>query len=316
VATALLVFTGLLLVPNAYIGLLWYAKAENLNVAYLALRSGVADPAWVSTLHPLIFVIDEVRTAADDRGMHMVDPAIGSSVPTLPSATCSGVGQLTRSSRDLGMSFRGAWPPAITHGVIIDRANAIVGLAQPLPWVREPEPRSTEVHAGVMRGLREWIRRNDGDVSWGGFAQAGAGAPYRWVGGDDTGGWTCVAPLTLTTTARATLDRVDVAPGNVLHAAGWAFACGEEVTSYALVVGAQPVDPRDVEVVARIPRPDVQAAFAAGCGPDGFTGVQVRARLAELSAGTHTVTLRAVSTSGATADSAPLTFIVPTGPAR
>lgn len=305
-----------LLVPNVYMGVLWWAKADNLNVAYLALRSGVPDPVWLKSLHPLPVVVERTAQAMALRGMPVVDPAMQTTITPLPQAACHGEGRLVRQSRLGGMVFGGAWSSSMTHGVVIDAGGAVVGLTQPAPWMREPDPSPMQVHAAVMRELRGPGSSAPGAHPWIGFAQAGRGGPYRWVGFDSTGASTCIAALTLTPSVHATLDRVDVAPGHVVHAAGWAFACGEDLAVWTLIIDAHPVDAPAVTVIARVPRPDVTAAYASACVPDGPAGVHLEARPGVLSPGSHTATLRVVSVSGAIAESQPLTFVVPAGAAR
>ena len=199
----------------------------------------------------------------------------------------------------------------MVRGLLVDRASVVVGLAEPLPWVRVPEPTASDVHAGVVRGLREWGRQDAGVVAWGGFAQAGAGAPYHLIGEDRAGARTCLTALTISTTVHATLDRVDVMPGQALVAGGWAFACGEGLAAWTLLVDGQPVD---VVALTQVPRPDVRAAFADGCAPDESAGVQLQTRPGVVSPGAHTATLRVMSASGTLAESAPLTFVVPGAP--
>lgn len=304
------------LVPNVYIGVLWWAKADTLNAAHLALRSGVPDPVWLKSLHPLPVVVERTVQAMVSRGRPVVDPAIHTTIAPLPTTACPGEGRLVRQSRLGGMVFHGRWSSSMTHGVVIDAGGAVVGLTGPAPWVREPDPSPMQVHAAVMKELRGPRSSVPGARPWIGFAQAGSGGPYRWLGWDGEGAPVCIAPLTLTAAVRATLDRVDVGAGNVVQAAGWAFACGEDLAMWTLTIDSQHLEPAGVTVLARVPRPDVAAAFADACVPDGPAGVHLEARPGLLSPGPHTATLRVVSASGAIGESEPVTFIVPAGAAR
>lgn len=310
------VLSVLLFVPNVYMGVLWWAKSENLNVAHLALRSGVPDPVWLKTLHPLTVVIDRTLQAMASRDMPVVDAVIHTTMTPMPTTTCTGEGRLVRQSRGGGLVFDGVWSSSLTHGVITDAGGAVVGLTGPAPWVREPAPSVTQVNAAVMRELRGLRAPATGARPWLGFAQAGRGGPYRFVGSDSTGARVCSTALTLTAAVHATLDRVEVDSDNVLRAAGWAFACGEDVAVWTLMIDGQPGDPVVVTALARVPRPDVAAAFADACAPEGPAGVHFEARPAVLSPGSHTATLRVVSVSGTIAESQPLTFVVPAGAAR
>jgi len=311
-----LVLSVLLLVPNVYIGVLWWAKADTLNAAHLALRSGVPDPVWLKSLHPLPVVIERTVEVMASRGMPVVDAAMHTTIAPLPTTACPGEGRLVRQSRLGGMVFDGTWSSSTTRGVVIDGGDAVVGLTEPAPWVREPAPSPAQVHAVVMRELRGPRSSAPGARPWIGFAQAGRGGPYRWVGFDRTGASTCIAALTLTPSVHATLDRVDVDPGHVVHAAGWAFACGEDLAVWTLIIDAHPVDASAVTALARVPRPDVAAVFASACVPDGPAGVHLQVRPGVLSPGPHTATLRVVSASGAVGESHPFTFVVPAGIVR
>jgi hypothetical protein len=302
----------LLVIPNTYMGVLWWAKADNLNAAHLALRSGVPDPVWLKTLHPLPVVIDRTLQAMTSRGMPVVDAAMHTGVSALPAAECQGTGRLVRQSRSGGLVFEGRWSTSLTQGLLIDASGAVVGFAGPAPWVREPAPSPTQVHAAVMRELRG-SSSPDNTQPWIGFAQPGTGGPYRFAGSDDAGTPDCVASLPVTSAVHATLDRIDVRPGNVVQAAGWAFACGEEVAAWTLEIDAQSLP---ATVLARIPRPDVDAAFSDGCVADAAAGVHLQAHTGLLSPGPHTATLRVVSASGSVAVSEPVTFVVPAGAAR
>lgn len=306
----------LLVVPNLYMGLLWWAKADNLNAAHLAVRSGVPDPVWLKTLHPLPVVIDRTLQAMSSRGMPVVDAAMRTVMGPLPAAECVGTGRLVRQSRGGALVFDGHWSSSLTRGVIIDAGGAVAGFAQPSPWVREPAPSPAQVHAAVIRGLRGSSSSPDTAQPWIGFAQAGSGGPYRFVGAAGAGAPDCVAALPVTSAVYAALDRIDAGPANVLHAAGWAFACGEELSAWTVTIDGQPLDPALVRVVARVPRPDVDAAFANACVPTGPAGVHLEARPGVLSPGSHTATLRVVSVSGSADESEPVVFAVPAGAVR
>jgi len=302
-----------MLAPNVYMGLLWRAKADNLKPSYLAIRSGVPDPVWLKGLHPLPVVIERTLDAMATRGIPIRDAVLHTRVTQLPATLCAGEGRLVRQSRQGGMTLEGRWPSSITKGVVIDAGGAVVGLTEPAPWVREPAPTPAQVQAGVLREVRGMGRPATDDRPWLGFAQVGGGEPYRWLGADSSGGWTCTSALSVTTTVHATLDRVDVGAGNLVRAAGWAFACGEEVVAWTLVIDGTPVD---AEVFPHLPRPDVRAAFADGCAPDRPAGVHLEGRPGVLSPGPHAATLTVVSASGVIATSESVTVVVPGGGPR
>ncbi len=305
-----LALSAAMVVPNVYMGLLWRAKADNLNASYLALRSGVLDPVWVTGLHPLPVVIGRTIDAMAIRGVSVDDPVLHTRVTELPTATCEGDGRLVRQSRDGGLTLDGQWHASLTDGVVIDVDGVVVGMTMPAPWVREPAPTPAQVHQAVMREVRGMGRSVSDDRPWLGFAQTGGGAPYRWLGTDKSGTWTCTDALTVTSAVHATLDRVNVAAGDVVQAFGWAFACGEGLTAWTLLIDGTQVES---QVTSDLPRPDVQAVFADGCAPDSAAGVHLSARAGVLSPGTHTATLTVVSASGAIATSNVVTFVVPTG---
>jgi len=313
VTWAALALSVAMLAPNVYMGLLWRAKADNLNPSYLAIRSGVPDPVWLKGLHPLPVVIERTLEAMATRGIPIRDAVLHTRVTQLPTTLCAGEGRLVRQSRQGGMTFEGRWPSSITKAVVIDAGGAVVGLSEPAPWVREPAPTPAQVHAAVMREVRGTGRPATGDRPWLGFAQVGGGEPYRWLGADSSGAWTCTSVLSVTSTVRATLDRVDVAAGNLVRAYGWAFACGEEVVAWTLVIDGMPVE---AEVFPHLPRADVTAAFADGCAPDRPAGVHLAGRPGVLSAGPHTATLTVVSASGVIAASESMTFVIPAGGPR
>lgn len=182
----------LLIVPNLYVALLWRSKADLLDLAYLSIRSGVTAPEWIESLHPFPFAVDRVLARVQASGVPVVDPRVMTAGPApVPAASCGGRGHLEPRHPDGGLWMTGVWPPALNHGVIIDASGTIVGLSRPLPWVSAPNPSPRLVHQTVLRRVRAVMDGRPDGAWWGGFAQAGAGPPYRWVAGGTPGRWSC-----------------------------------------------------------------------------------------------------------------------------
>jgi hypothetical protein len=282
-----------LLAPQVYVGLLWKAKADTLAAAFLSIRSHAPDVTWLATLHPapevVLWVIDRVEAA----GGRVVDP--GLLTPVLSAATlplCGGQWTLERHGRQGEMRLAGQSATSLTGGVIVDRAGALVGLSMPAPWVAVPNQPPSAIDRVVRDRVRGRVTR-EGD--WLGFAQRGAGEPYRWVGRDEAGIVVCAQPLDVTPVINSAFDAIRFDATGAAVAIGWAFACGSPIAAWELRVDGAPVP---VRVVSGLPRPDVETALRLECAPGAPPGVHLHADLAALAPGRHGATIRVVTASG------------------
>ena len=282
-----------LLAPQIYVGLLWKAKADTIATAYLSIRSHAPDVTWLAALHPAPEVVLRVIDRVEAIGGRVVDPGLLTLVPsaaTLPG--CGGQWTLERHGRQGEMRLAGHSATSVADGVVVDRAGALVGLSVRSPWAAVPNPSPS----AIDRVVRDRVRgRVTGEGDWLGFAQRGAGEPYRWLGRDDAGIAVCAQPLDVTPVIHSAFDEMRVDATGAAVAMGWAFACGSAITGWELRVDGAPVP---VRVVSGLPRPDVETALRLACAPGAPPGVHLHADLAALAPGRHGATMRVVTASG------------------
>lgn len=190
-AAAALTASLLCIGPNVYVALLWRAKADVVDLAYLSVRAGAPDPVWLQTLHPRPDVVTRVVALAAASGDPAVDARLGQIVAdAVPSAACGGAGRLVRGSGG-GWQLAGVWPASLRHAVIVDGDGRVSGLARPAPWVTDPDPPLGVVDDAVRRRVTGLFRGRPSDREWRGFARPEGRPPYRWVAGDTQGHWSC-----------------------------------------------------------------------------------------------------------------------------
>jgi hypothetical protein len=298
--------SALLLVPHVYVGLLWRAKADNIAAAYLPVRAGVADVAWLTTLHPSPDVVLRVIDRIEARGGSALD--LGMLAPVAAPAVlpvCGGAWTLLRHGRQGEMRLAGFIADAsarVSRAVIVDRLTTQVGVSAPAPLVAIPDPSPAVVNAAVWDSL---LGRHSRTGRWLGSAQRGAGPPYRWLGRDSGGTWVCEQTLDVTPVTHLVLDVVRPDAAGTMVAIGWGFACGSAVSLWELRVDDAPVA---VDVTTGVPRPDVEQARRLECAPGAPPGVHLRLDAARLTPGQHRATLHITTASGHRGQSAPLEF--------
>ena len=172
-----IVVASLILIPaNAFVGIVWKAKADNIAAAGLAVSVGVVDEEWVATLHPLTNVVYEAsRRLAAVHDPVAADEKIGHAVEQPPSMVCaSGALDMTTIPSGLGWRLSGSLVPGATAGLVVDESGAIVGRLRGAPLVTKPNPMEPEVVALVVDAYRHG-KRASGFL---GFARRGSGPPY------------------------------------------------------------------------------------------------------------------------------------------
>lgn len=295
-------------VPDLYVGLLWRAKADLLAAAYSSIRSGAPDPDALVSLHPTPVVIRRVLAHVRATGGEVLDSRMGTRLDgRLPTASCGAggateAGILERRGPDGSLRLTGHRPQGFTSGVIVDGAGVVVGLTRPSPWVTESAPSPLAVH----RVVRDRVLGHPGDArAWIGFAQQGVGPPYRWVLASSPGTWSCADLLEVRPVVRLSLDVVRRVDATHVLAEGWAFACGESMATWQVVVDGEV---RSTSPAVPVRRPDVASAMASACGVTPESGAQVTVDAAALLPGRHTAVLRVTTSTGFEQDSAPRSF--------
>ncbi len=152
----------------------WWAKAENIRAATLALRVRAPDFEWIQTLHP-----DPSRPYEWSRAM----PTFSTS--RFPDASESRVmprcqGEIRLQPVEGGRFFRMSGRRVVASSgaalVLQDNIGTIQRLAEIAPVVNVPNPTYGQVISAVWHAVR---RGRFHEPEWFGFALPGAGPPYR-----------------------------------------------------------------------------------------------------------------------------------------
>lgn len=187
------IVTACALSVQIFVGLVWIAKKDNLRVAALALRTGVDDEEWISTLHPLTQVVYGTRSVLVSNGAWpLADAQIGTQTAIAVSKPCDGGVQMAKASGGPGWRVSGSLHTGAHRALIADQDGKTIGLVEPAPAVAVPNPSQMDVVRAVWRGL---IARDGERERWYGLAQVGAGAPYRLIAVDDQGQPDCAIPV-------------------------------------------------------------------------------------------------------------------------
>ena len=172
-----IVAASLALIPaNAFVGIVWKAKADNIAAAGLAVSVGVVDDEWVATLHPLTNVVYEAsRRLAAVQDSVASDKKIGHAVEQPSSMVCaSGALEMTTIPSGFDWRVSGSLVPGATAGLVVDESGTIVGRLRGAPLVTKPNPTEPEVVSLVVDAYRHG-KRASGFL---GFARRGSGPPY------------------------------------------------------------------------------------------------------------------------------------------
>jgi hypothetical protein len=178
-AVALLTLTIFALPLQMFVGRVWAAKADHLDVASLVLNVGVNDVDWIWGIDPNgLSDIEPVIPQLRARRVKFLDfPDHTRAVLTPPSlGTCSGEVQIVNpgvgsdgfrveaSLRDSGTQLR-----------IRDRELRVCGLARPAPVVLHGRATPNDF---VWAEIENLLARSVSDVNWLGFGEWGSGPPY------------------------------------------------------------------------------------------------------------------------------------------
>ena len=172
-----MVAASLALIPaNAFVGIVWKAKADNIAAAGLAVSVGVVDDEWIATLHPLTNVVYEAsRRLAAVQDPVASDEKIGHAVEQPSSIVCaSGALEMTTIPSGFGWRLNGSLVPGATAGLVVDGSGTIVGRLRGAPLITKPNPMEPEVVSLVVDAYRHG-KRASGFL---GFARRGSGPPY------------------------------------------------------------------------------------------------------------------------------------------
>lgn len=178
-AVVLLPLVSLAALPlQVFVGRVWTAKADHMDVASVALAVGVEDADWVWRIYPLgVAHIDPVveqlraRDAAfmrfPDRG-HLVQ-GVASSTP------CDGSLEAIRVSDGDGIEVHGGIRQRGNRLRIVDGGSRVRGFAKPAPVVEHARATANDfvwAELDVLTGRLETADR------WLGFSTWGAGPPF------------------------------------------------------------------------------------------------------------------------------------------
>jgi hypothetical protein len=185
--------TACALFIQVFVGLVWIAKKDNLRAAGLALRTGVDDEEWISTLHPITQTVYGTRSLLVSAGTWpLADAQIGTPAGMSVSNHCDGRVQMVKAPGGAGWRVAGVVHTAAQHALIADRAGLTIGLAEPAPAVAVPNPSQMEVVRTVWHELTTNEEEKD---RWFGLARIGAGAPYTLVAIGEHGQPDCALPI-------------------------------------------------------------------------------------------------------------------------
>jgi hypothetical protein len=183
---------------DLFIGATWWAKAENVRAASLALRVRVPDFEWIRTVHPdpaRPYEWSRLIMASDRPGFLSAGSGGDSMRGVAPIALPACAGELRRQDVDGGFRVAGRLSASSSATIVIeDYLGAVRGLVERAPLVRVPNPSYDQVIAAVWRRVRHPGAR---EPEWFGFGQRGAGPPYRAVVSDQ-GRAACAAPVDVT----------------------------------------------------------------------------------------------------------------------
>jgi len=199
-AGALLPACALLGLPlQVFIGQVWAAKADHLDVASLVLTVGLRDPNWIWRIHPGgESYIDPVLPQLRARGIGFVDfPERGVQLP--PGSSCTGtMHAIETPTPQGGVKVHGHVQEAGTTLRIVDGESRVAGLGKPAPIVQLPRATANDL---VWAELDIWRGRLDTTGDWLGFAAWGSGPPYRAELMDGEGRVVCQLPIDCCTPA-------------------------------------------------------------------------------------------------------------------
>jgi hypothetical protein len=271
-AAALISAVALVSLPlQVFVGQVWAAKADYLDLASLALAVDVSDEDWLSRLHPLgASHIEPVLPQLRARNARFLDfPMRGERVGDLSSQIADCDGRLDASDPDAGMSHLRVHGHIRQRGAllrILDTDFRVRGLAKPAPGVTLSRANANEF---VWAALDDLVPgRPTRDENWFGFAAWGAGPPFQAELLDRTGRPLCRLPMACCREPEAQLLHPElVVRGSMPE--GWLDSGDCALVSGWAWDGARPNQPmtvritisngQDIEVIASGFRPDLLA---------------------------------------------------------
>lgn len=302
---------------QVFVGRVWAAKADHLDVASLVLAVGANDEDWIWRIYPLGIaniepVLRQLR-ARDvaflrfpERGQHVRNvtssaiPCTGSLEAIRLSDSGSGI-QLQGHIRERGEKLR-----------IVDSESRVRGLAKPAPLVQHARATANDFVWAELDVLAGRLKTNE---SWLGFATWGAGPPFSAELLDAAGQSVCQAPVTccgeprLPSSRRELVVRGGLPEGwldtaNCATIAGWAW--DEARPNELLDVRIATSDGESVTVAASGFRQDLLDQ-GKGNGRHAFT---VGASRLKLGSGTWQVSA-SIATTGVPLIGSPKTVVCP-----
>lgn len=285
------------------VGRVWAAKADHLDVASLALTTGVADRDWIWRLHPSGTVyIDPVLPQLRARDVKFLRfPELGQLTVNLstPAVQCEGSVEATRSG-EAGAGLR-VYGRILERGDrlrIVDRDSRVRGLAKAAPPVQHALATPNDF---VWAELEVLAGRLKPDEDWLGFTTWGSGPPFRAELVDDAGQLVCQAPITCCAEPRAPSSRQELVVRGSLPE-GWLDTADCTMVAGWAWDSARPNEPvevrieisngEDMTVAATIFRQDLLQHWKG----DGRHGFVVTAPQLKIGSGTRRVSATIAAT--------------------
>jgi hypothetical protein len=235
---------------QVFVGRVWAAKADHLDVASLVLTVGVHDDDWIWRIHPLgMSHIEPVLPQLRSRGVKFLNfPEKGQIVSNPPRQThgCTGNTKAIDPGRDVSSGFRvQATVAEPGHQLrILDRDMRVRGLAKPAPVVLDARATANDF---VWAELELLTSRARSDVNWLGFADWGSGPPYTAELLDARGQLVCEAAVACCGGPSATTHRESLVVRGSLPT-GWLDAADCLTVAGWLWDPARPYEPLDVRI--------------------------------------------------------------------
>ncbi len=316
-AAVLLPVVALAALPaQVFVGRVWAAKADHLDVASLALAVGVNDEDWIWRVHP--FGAEEIdpvlqQLRARDVGF-LAFPERGRQTlnPTTPAVQCEGSVEAVDLQAGSGLRVHGHIRERGGRVRIVDSESRVRGLAKPAPLV--PHARATP-NDFVWAELEVLAGRLNTDENWLGFATWGSGPPFRAELIDAAGQLVCQASITCCSEPRLPPSRRELVvrgslPEGWLDAAdctmiaGWAWDSARPNESVDVRITIS--DGQDMTVAASSFRQDL-LEHGKGNGHHGFVVGRPQLRIGS---GTRRVSA-SIAATGVPLTGSPKTVVCP-----
>lgn len=249
-AAILLPIVALAALPvQVFVGRVWVAKADHLDVASLVLAVGVKDEEWIRRINPLgASYIDPVLPQLRARDVKFLRfPELGKQTANLtaPTAACEGsVEAIDPGDASTGLRVYGRIRQRGDTLRIVDRESRVRGLAKAAPHVLQARATANDF---VWAELDLLAGRLTQDENWLGFTTWGAGPPFRAEVMDAAGELVCQAPITCCNEPRVSPSRRElVVRGNLPE--GWLEAADCTMITGWAWDSSRPNEPVDVQI--------------------------------------------------------------------